>query len=166
MPTAQEPTSSSLPRPHGKNLTAMSQLSGVQANHADTKAVPRTTTHGLRDRFLQLLVRWPLAFGFLYELRSFRYRMAEVRRLRLYALNRREPSVPQWDRTDIPEEQSGRAILMRMWDTQRITEERKWVALTDVRMFLLGWDKGAEWGLSELHSRDSCSKAEASKRDS
>jgi hypothetical protein len=152
--------------PPDKNLTAVSQSSRVPADHAGTKWVPKTTSPGLRDTLLQWLARWPLMFGFLYELRSFRYRMGEVRRLRLYALDHPEPNLPQWTRTDIPEEQCGRAILTSIWDMQRAAEGQRWVALTDERIFLLGWDKGGVWRLSEIHSQDFCSKAEASKLDS
>lgn len=122
----------------------------------DSIAGEENTKNGLWDRCLRWSARWPLALGFLCEIRSFGCRMAEARRLRLYqsGLTVASPSgFPQSDNRRLCS-----WLLTRNWDTQHLIEMQEWVGLTDVKMFLLGWDRGAEWGLSESSSQDSCNE--------
>lgn len=114
----------------------------------DTHTTQRTSKMGLWNRFLGWTARWPLLSGFRCELRSFLGRMAEVRKLRLYALETDRGLGGQWSQIESP--MGDRLILNRIADTQRIMAERPWVSISDVKMFLCGWDKGAEWGLSEM----------------
>ena len=114
-------------------------------------------THWLWDKVLSLASHWELATIFLYELRSFLYRICEMRRFGLYrsGLEITPPSQlalrgsPQFDRCS----------RARRWDTQRFSDlqMKNAESLADDYIFLQGWDRGAEWGLAE-HSQDSCSQ--------
>ena len=114
-------------------------------------------THWLWDKVLSLASHWELATIFLYELRSFLYRMGEMRRLGLYRSGLAINPPSQLALGDSP--QFDRCSLARRWDTQRFSDLQMQGAesMADAHIFLRGWDRGAEWGLAE-HSLDSCSQ--------
>jgi hypothetical protein len=106
---------------------------------------------------------WELQLELRYELRSFRGRMTEARKRRLYSQGLLVSGPMEYDSTH--SQQSDSRIFARNRDTQQICDEKKWASLTDLQLFLSGWDRGAEWALRES-SPDSCNEQESLKSNS
>lgn len=106
-------------------------------------------------RFVYRLVRLVFPLELKCELHSFYHRMVEARRARLY-----QNGLPVWRSSQydpVGSQRSDSRRFARSLDTQQICEMKKWASLTDLQLFLLGWDRGAEWGLSESN-QGSCSE--------
>jgi hypothetical protein len=132
-----------------KSLTEAAQ--GDDYPHLCSVLESRKSTSRLWDICLRLTARWPLLFGFVYELRSFRCRMALSRKLGWYKSGQTLAPDGKFDLTEY--RNSSSRLRVRNEDMRRLGEICEWVSLTDCWLFDLGWDQGAEWGKGNLSDR-------------
>jgi len=105
------------------------------------------------NRFWRELCRWigpwPTAYGFVREFRSFFHRIRSLRTLYRDGLavgplvETHESEGPRLcDRT-----------RARMLDMQKLEQTLPWISMTDLQVFLHGWEQGADWASRGKGSR-------------
>lgn len=116
---------------------------GVRA-HSDISELMRRSTSALRCALFRWTYPWPVAYGFLCELRSFLHRILSLRTLYENGLDLGPLVEPREHETKMPCDRT----RGRMLGTQRLRKEREWVSLGDLQVFLEGWEQGARWASS------------------
>jgi hypothetical protein len=100
---------------------------------------------------LKVLSRRSLLYGWLLELRSSLLRITAISELQIYSCGLDAGPVFQKDGSG--NLQACKQTLACIQDTQRLAQIRPGVSLLECQLFVDGWKKGAEWGLSASGSR-------------
>jgi hypothetical protein len=88
--------------------------------------------------------------------------MGEAQKAQLYRTGLTVAHPSEFDSTH--SQRAERRIFARNLDMQQIIDAREWASLTDAWLFLQGWNRGAEWGLSEMDISCRGSEQELSKQ--
>jgi hypothetical protein len=103
---------------------------------------------------LRALSRYPLLYGWLCELRTCLRRIVSISELEIYRNGL--PSGPAFQIDETGNLRLCKQTLACIQDSQQLTQDHQGrLSLLDVRLFVEGWNRGAEWGLSNARSQNS-----------
>ena len=140
------------PTPQASGVDNPRSAEGVGSARSYTSLLGKRPIWRLRRAIFRAAYPYPVAYGFLCELRSFLHRTASLRTLYESGLD----LGPLADPGESENPQLCTRTRSRIADMRSATENREWLSLADLQTYLEGWDKGAAWAAHEMDNQDSC----------